>query len=53
MENYILKENETILFRGEATILPDGKIGDKNAKKADVLLTNFSIVLIAKNLLIR
>ena len=47
MENYTLQENETILFRGTAIILPDGK-KSKNEEEHDVLLTNLNIVLIGK-----
>ena len=47
MENYILKENETVLYRGNATIMPDGK-GGKNAKQCDVWLTNLNIVLMVQ-----
>ena len=45
MENYNLKENETVLYRGSATVMPDGKSGVKNAKACDVWLTNLNIVL--------
>ena len=43
MENYILKENETILFRGACILLPDGK-RTKKEEERDVLLTNLNIV---------
>lgn len=45
MEHYVLKENETILFRGTACLLPDGKQARGSDKPFDVLLTNLSIVL--------
>ena len=44
MENYTLSANETILFRGSATLLPNGK-KDKKGEYVDVLLTNLNIVL--------
>ena len=45
MENYTLKENETVLYRGSAIVLPDGKSPGRNVKPYDVLLTNFNIVI--------
>lgn len=45
MENYTLKENETVLYRGEAIVLPDGKSTGRNAKPYDVWLTNLNIVI--------
>ena len=45
MENYTLKNDETVLYRGSAIIMPDGKNEDKNAQKSDVLLTNFNIIV--------
>lgn len=45
MENYTLKENETVLYRGEAVVLPDGKSAGRNAKPYDVWLTNLNIVI--------
>ena len=48
MENYTLKENEVILYRGSAVLLPDGKSSGKNATMNDLLLTNFNIVLTIK-----
>lgn len=47
MENYILQENETILFRGSAILLPNGK-SSKKEEEQDVLLTNLNIVFISK-----
>ena len=48
MENYILKSDETVLYRGSVVVMPDGKSEAKNVKKADLLLTNFSIVIITQ-----
>jgi len=48
MENYILKSDETVLYRGEVIVMPDGKSDAKNAKKGDLLLTNFNIVIITR-----
>lgn len=48
MENYNLKENETVLYRGSAIIMPDGKSDDKNAKISDIWLTNLNIVIFTK-----
>ena len=49
MENYILMNDETILYRGVALLLPDGKYDKKNAyDSADVLLTNYNIVFTVK-----
>ena len=45
MENYTLSTNETILYRGKATMLHDGKTGKKETKNVDLLLTNLNIVL--------
>jgi hypothetical protein len=45
MNNYTLKENETVLYRGEAIVLPDGKSVGRNAKPYDVWLTNLNIVI--------
>ena len=45
MENYTLSTNETILYRGSATMLHDGKTGKKETKNVDLLLTNLNIVL--------
>ena len=47
MENYILQENETILFRGTAVLMPNGK-APKDPEESDVLLTNLNIVFISK-----
>ena len=47
MENYILQENETILFRGTVVLMPNGK-EPKNQAEHDVLLTNLNIVFISK-----
>ena len=47
MENYTLKQNETILFRGTAFLMPDGK-EPKKQEECDVLLTNMNIVFICK-----
>ena len=47
MENYILQENETILFRGTAILMPNGK-APKNQEEHDVILTNLNIVFISK-----
>ena len=38
MENYILKSDETVLYRGSVVVMPDGKSEAKNVKKADLLL---------------
>ena len=48
MENYILKENETVLFRDEAILLQDGK-NSKNDTRCDVLLTNLNIVIVTQS----
>ncbi len=49
MENYILMNDETILYRGEALLLPDGKYDKKkDYVLADVLLTNYNIVFTVK-----
>ena len=45
MENYTLKENETVLYRGTAIIMPDGKNNGKDTRKCDLWLTNLSIVI--------
>ena len=45
MENYTLSTNETILYRGKATMLHDGKTGKKETKNVDLLLTNLNIVI--------
>ena len=45
MENYILEENETILYRGNAILLSNGKKEDKHSPKIDVLLTNLNFVI--------
>ncbi len=46
MENYNLKENETVLYRGCVTVIPDGK--EKNVPKSDFWLTNLNIVIITE-----
>ena len=48
MENYTLKDNEIILYRGEAVLMPDGKTDGKNAVTSDLLLTNHNIVISIK-----
>ena len=48
MENYILKSDETVLYRGSVVVMPDGKNDAKNVKKGDLLLTNFNIVIITQ-----
>lgn len=48
MENYILKSDETVLYRGSVVVMPDGKSEAKNVKKGDLLLTNFNIVIITQ-----
>ena len=48
MENYTLKENEVILYRGSATLLPNGKSNENNAVMNDLILTNFNIVITVK-----
>ena len=45
MENYILRSDETILFRGSAVWMPEGKRDAKTDIRCDVMLTNYSIVL--------
>lgn len=45
MENYILQENETIIFRGTAVLMPNGK-APKKQEEHDVILTNLNIVFI-------
>ena len=46
MEDYILKENETILFRGSARLIPDAN--NLNAgNECHVLLTNLNFVFIS------
>lgn len=49
MENYTLKQDETVLFRSEITLLQNGK-RESNSKppRADLLLTNLYIVLIKR-----
>lgn len=46
MENYKLKSDETVLYRGSVELLKDGK-KDTKAKKAtsELLLTNYNIVV--------
>ena len=48
MENYILENDETVLYRGSVVVMPDGKSEAKNVKKGDLLLTNFNIVIITQ-----
>ena len=48
MENYTLKDNEIILYRGETVLMPDGKTDGKNAVTSDLLLTNHNIVISIK-----
>ena len=48
MENYILKSDETVLYRGSVVVMPDGKSEAKNVKRGDLLLTNFNIVIITQ-----
>ena len=48
MENYILQKDETILFRGNAQYLPNGKPDERFEELIDVLLTNHNIVLVHK-----
>lgn len=45
MENYTLKDDETILFRSTAILLPDGKRDPKNEKSCDLSLTNQNILV--------
>jgi len=49
MENYTLKQNETVLFRSEITLLPNGKReANQKTPRADLILTNLYIVLIKR-----
>ena len=48
MKEYVLKDNETILFRGNAILMPNGKRIETDKEKCDVVLTNLNIVLIEK-----
>ena len=48
MKDYVLRDDETILFRGSAVLMPDGKKNAKNEEKSDVLLTNLNIVFVVK-----
>ena len=48
MKEYTLKDDETILFRGNAILMPNGKRIETNKEKCDILLTNLNIVLIEK-----
>ena len=43
MKNYILQENETILFRGTAILISNDKT-TKEQEECDVFLTNLNIV---------
>ena len=45
MKNYNLLENETILYRGSVTVMPDGKENDHDAPRSELLLTNLNIVV--------
>lgn len=46
MDNYTLKENETILYRGSAVVLRNGKSNEKKDSESDILLTNLNIVVV-------
>lgn len=45
MENYVLKENETVLYRHEVFVLPISKKRDKAIPESELWLTNLNIVI--------
>lgn len=45
MENYDLKENETVLYRHEVLVLPITKKRDKTISESELWLTNLNIVI--------
>ena len=45
MENYVLKENETVLYRHEVFVLPISKKRDKTIPESELWLTNLNIVI--------
>ena len=45
MENYVLKENETVLYRHEVFVLPISKKRDKTISESELWLTNLNIVI--------
>ena len=46
MDNYTLKADETILYRGSVVVLRDGKSNEKKDHESDILLTNLNIVIV-------
>lgn len=45
MENYVLKENETVLYRHEVFVLPISKKRNEMIPKSELWLTNLNIVI--------
>ena len=45
MEKYVLKENETVLYRHEVFVLPISKKRDKTIPESELWLTNLNIVI--------
>ena len=45
MENYNLKENETVLYRGDVNVIADGKQVNSKIPTSELWLTNLNIVI--------